>query len=57
VFDSNTNGPPFKFKVGGGQVIKAWDLGVDGGFWNLFFSVSFLFFLMNGIHIPGGSPG
>ncbi|KAJ3158634.1 peptidylprolyl isomerase fpr4 [Geranomyces michiganensis] len=30
VFDSNTKGAPFKFKLGAGDVIKGWDLGVAG---------------------------
>ncbi|KXS20830.1 hypothetical protein M427DRAFT_119369 [Gonapodya prolifera JEL478] len=30
VFDSNTNGKPFKFTLSKGQVIKGWDLGVQG---------------------------
>lgn len=30
VFDSNTKGKPFQFKLGVGQVIKGWDLGFDG---------------------------
>ncbi|KAJ3099075.1 peptidylprolyl isomerase fpr4 [Phlyctochytrium planicorne] len=31
VFDSNTSGgKPFVFKLGGGEVIKGWDLGVQG---------------------------
>ena len=30
VFDANTEGEPFKFTLGQGQVIKGWDLGVLG---------------------------
>jgi len=30
VFDSNTKGAPFKFRLGAGEVIKGWDLGVMG---------------------------
>lgn len=30
VFDSNTKGKPFSFKLGRGEVIKAWDEGVVG---------------------------
>ncbi|TPX60700.1 hypothetical protein PhCBS80983_g01572 [Powellomyces hirtus] len=30
VFDSNTKGAPFKFRLGAGEVIKGWDLGVSG---------------------------
>ena len=30
VFDSNTKGAPFSFKLGKGQVIKGWDMGVQG---------------------------
>lgn len=30
VFDSTKQGPGFKFVVGGGQVIKAWDVGIIG---------------------------
>jgi FK506-binding nuclear protein len=30
VFDSNTKGAPFSFKLGKGEVIKGWDLGVVG---------------------------
>ena len=30
VFDSNTSGKPFSFKVGGGQVIKGMDSGIEG---------------------------
>ncbi|KAJ3227244.1 hypothetical protein HK099_002937 [Clydaea vesicula] len=29
-FDSNTKGKPFSFKLGGGEVIKGWDLGFEG---------------------------
>jgi len=30
VFDSNTKGKPFTFKLGGGEVIKGWDQGIAG---------------------------
>ncbi|KAE9381704.1 hypothetical protein N431DRAFT_359982 [Stipitochalara longipes BDJ] len=30
VFDSNTKGKPFSFKLGAGEVIKGWDIGVVG---------------------------
>ena len=30
VFDSNKSGPPFQFKLGVGEVIKGWDLGLEG---------------------------
>jgi FK506-binding nuclear protein len=30
VFDSNTKGTPFSFKLGKGEVIKGWDVGVQG---------------------------
>lgn len=30
VFDKNTNGRPFNFKLGHGEVIKGWDIGVKG---------------------------
>lgn len=30
VFDSNTKGAPFVFRLGGGEVIKGWDVGVAG---------------------------
>ncbi|KAK9665628.1 hypothetical protein RND81_14G124700 [Saponaria officinalis] len=30
IFDSNTSGKPFKFKLGIGEVIKGWDVGVEG---------------------------
>lgn len=30
VFDSNTKGKPFSFKLGRGEVIKGWDEGVTG---------------------------
>ena len=29
-FDSNTKGAPFQFKLGAGEVIKGWDIGVVG---------------------------
>jgi FK506-binding nuclear protein len=30
VFDSNKSGKPFSFKLGAGEVIKGWDLGLQG---------------------------
>jgi len=27
---ANKKGSPFKFKIGGGEVIKGWDVGVQG---------------------------
>ncbi|KAK3328828.1 hypothetical protein B0H66DRAFT_487122 [Apodospora peruviana] len=30
VFDSNKKGPPFSFKIGKGEVIKGWDIGIMG---------------------------
>ncbi|PBP26919.1 FKBP-type peptidyl-prolyl cis-trans isomerase [Diplocarpon rosae] len=30
VFDSNTKGKPFSFKLGSGEVIRGWDIGVAG---------------------------
>jgi len=31
-FDSCTGGRPFRFRLGKGEVIKGWDVGVDGRF-------------------------
>ena len=30
VFDSCLKGKPFKFRLGAGEVIKGWDVGVEG---------------------------
>jgi FK506-binding nuclear protein len=30
VFDSNKKGTPFRFKIGSGEVIKGWDIGIEG---------------------------
>ncbi|KAH0562212.1 hypothetical protein GP486_003089 [Trichoglossum hirsutum] len=30
VFDANKKGPPFSFKLGAGEVIKGWDIGIEG---------------------------
>jgi len=30
VFDSNTQGKPFAFRLGAGEVIKGWDVGIVG---------------------------
>ncbi|PGH13026.1 hypothetical protein AJ80_06510 [Polytolypa hystricis UAMH7299] len=30
VFDANKKGPAFKFRVGAGEVIKGWDIGIPG---------------------------
>jgi len=30
VFDSNKTGKPFSFKLGAGEVIRGWDIGMEG---------------------------
>jgi len=30
IFDSNTKGKPFTFRLGAGEVIKGWDQGLEG---------------------------
>lgn len=30
MFDSTNKGPGFKFRLGAGEVIKAWDIGLVG---------------------------
>ncbi|CAO3631726.1 unnamed protein product [Cunninghamella blakesleeana] len=30
IFDKNTNGKPFRFKLGNGDVIRGWDIGIAG---------------------------
>lgn len=30
IFDKNTNGKPFRFILGKGQVIRGWDIGITG---------------------------
>jgi len=30
MFDSSTSGPGFRFRIGRGEVIKGWDVGVAG---------------------------
>ncbi|KAJ9080687.1 peptidylprolyl isomerase fpr3 [Entomophthora muscae] len=30
VFDQNSNGKPFTFRLGAGEVIRGWDLGIEG---------------------------
>ena len=32
IFDMNTSGKPFKFRLGKNEVIKGWELGVQGEF-------------------------
>ncbi len=40
-FDANLKGEPFKFRLGAGEVIKGWDIGVEGMKASIYFVVMF----------------
>uniref|UniRef100_A0A803MTR1 peptidylprolyl isomerase n=1 Tax=Chenopodium quinoa TaxID=63459 RepID=A0A803MTR1_CHEQI len=60
-FDSNTSGKPFKFRLGIGQVIKGWDVGVEalssqGDYTKCNLQVSWNTFLFLSIYGASGAP-